>query len=130
MEHDKQAEEDHEEVEEDEDEDEEEQDTLFEVPSGVGDKSDSDEFADSESFFVSLSIFDVLLCKVQRMCCPKFNRNAAQFFLSYLFHCYNFCRRNHRRKLIFNYYDHFLKQYTAGCFILSSINCFIFKIWV
>ena len=59
MEHDKQAEEDHEEVEEDEEEDEEEQDTLFEVPSGVGDKSDLDEFADSENFFVSLSIFDV-----------------------------------------------------------------------
>ena len=42
MEHDKQAEEDHEEVEEDEEEDEEEQDTLFKVPPGVGDKSDSD----------------------------------------------------------------------------------------
>ena len=59
MEHDKQAEEDHEEVEEDEDEDEEEQDTLFEVPPGVGDKSDLDEFPDSENFFVSLSISDV-----------------------------------------------------------------------
>ncbi|XP_073362826.1 uncharacterized protein [Aegilops tauschii subsp. strangulata] len=70
MEHDKQAEEDHEEVEEDEEEDdttrkrltsgapvlptngallcEEEKDTLFEVPPGVGDKSDSDGFVDSE----------------------------------------------------------------------------------
>ena len=101
MEHDKQAEEDHEEVEEDEDEDEEEQDTLFEVPSGVDDKSDSDEFADSESFFISLSIFDVLLCKVQRMCCPKFNRNAAQFFLSYLLHCYNFLEEFIEESLFF-----------------------------
>ena len=48
MEHDKQAEEDHEEVEKDEEEDEEEQDTLFEVPPGAGDKSDSDGFVDSE----------------------------------------------------------------------------------
>uniref|UniRef100_A0A8R7Q6Y8 Uncharacterized protein n=1 Tax=Triticum urartu TaxID=4572 RepID=A0A8R7Q6Y8_TRIUA len=48
MENDKQAEEDHEEVEEDEEEDEEEQDTLFEVPPGVGDKSNSDGFVDSE----------------------------------------------------------------------------------
>ena len=48
MEHDKQAEEDHEEVEEDGEKDEEEQDTLFEVPPRVGDKSDSDGFVDSE----------------------------------------------------------------------------------
>ena len=54
-----------------------------------------------QNFLVWLSIFDVLLCKVQRMCCPKFNRNAAQFFLSYVFHCYNFCRRIHIRTLFF-----------------------------
>ena len=48
MEHDNQAEEDHEEVEEDGEMDEEEQDTLFEVPPRVGDKSDSDGFVDSE----------------------------------------------------------------------------------
>ena len=90
----------------------------------------SGKFCAMQNFYVCVSIFDALLCKVQRKCCPKFNRNADEFLLSYLFHCYNFCRRNHRRKLIFNYYDHFLKQYTAGCFILSSINCFSFKIWV
>ena len=54
-----------------------------------------------QNFLVWLSIFDVFLCKVQLKCCPKFNRNGAQFFLSYVFHCYNFCRRIHIRTLFF-----------------------------
>ena len=33
-----------------------------------------------QNFLVWLSIFDVFLCKVQLKWCPKFNRNAAQFF--------------------------------------------------
>ena len=67
MEHDKQAEEDHEEVEEDE------------CPSSC--VCVVLMCYAIQNFFVWLSIFDVLLCKDQRKFCPKYSRNAAQFFL-------------------------------------------------